>query len=487
MRFFRRLFVCLLLFGACSGIDPVDPPAPVPKPEPEPEPQARPLHVTSTSFSLGDGIVNPRDSLFINFDGKIVSSTIPHYDWVSDVDYYYPENRVILHDTTLVLVFDGHQADRFGQDNEYGFTVTGEDGSESPVSVKIPFYDHVIHVNEDVFQMSLYNDEKEIVFFAGRKLVRMDYKTGEVIREYEFPDLKGDILCYTENRHNGLMYVWSRSPNNGVDVFPEIYALNPESGELWLALAVPEKDGEIYQFREPVDLAFTKYGSGIVILSCKGSSGSHLGCIKVVEDGTLVFEEMAEYQDYESEYTFSNILYYADWLAESQDGTFVYCVTRGWAYYYEFNGETCRLEVGYCGPDQKMYTTPNKKNGIWLMRELYSQYLLYPDGTTSPAWHLDGRHEGGADFCYTPGYEHLIITFERQEFHKEAARVQMIDTASGDLVFSKSLLQDQQEFQTTSDGKYGIAYRDDFGYGKDTRIFVYDMPVLLSRCRFGGK
>ena len=74
-----------------------------------------------------------------------------------------------------------------------------------------------------------------------------------------------------------------------------------------------------------------------------------------------------------------------------------------------------------------------------------------------------------------------------KEFRDEAARVQMIDTASGDLVFSKRLLLDQQEFQTTSDGKYGIAYRDDFGYGKDTRIFVYDMPLLLSRCRFGGK
>ena len=145
------------------------------------------------------------------------------------------------------------------------------------------------------------------------------------------------------------------------------------------------------------------------------------------------------------------------------------------------------MELGHCGHDQKCFVTANKKTDIWLMRELYSQYLLYPDGTTSPEWHLDSRHEGGADFCYTPGYEHLVVTFEREEFSNEPAPVQMIDTASGELVFSKLILQDQQEFQTTSDGKYAIAYRDDYGYGKDTRIFVYDMPTLLSRCRFGGK
>ncbi len=484
---FRILLVCLLftLFcGSCVQDDPVAPvdpmpPAPVPQPNPEPKPETRVLHVTSTSFSLGDGITNPRDSLFINFDGKIISSTIPHYDWIYDFDYYYPENRVILHDTTLVLVFDGHQADRFGQENEYGFSVTGEDGGESPVSVKIPFFDHVIHFPGTVHQMSLYNEEKELLFFSDKTLIRMDFVTGDIIRKYDLSDLPGSILFYTENRHNRLLYLWGGF---------KVYVLDPETGEIRIALVVPEESDEIYQYRQVSSLAFTKFGSGVVILSCEESSGTRMKIVRVSPDGSLAFENMDEYQDDESHRVYDPLLYQADGLVESRDGTFIHCVTKlASAYYFKFDGATCHLEVGHCGRDQKCFVTANKKTDIWLMRELYSQYLLYPDGTTSPEWHLDSRHEGGADFCYTPGYEHLVVTFERVEFFNAPARVQMIDTASGELVFSKLILQDQQEFQATSDGKYAIAYRDDYGYGKDTRIFVYDMPTLLSRCRFGGK
>ena len=480
---FRILLVCLpfiLFCGSCVQDDPVTPVDPTPPaPVPQPKPETRVLHVTSTSFSLGDGITNPRDSLFINFDGKIISSTIPHYDWIYGIDYYYPENRVILHDTTLVLVFDGHQADRFGQENEYGFTVTGEDGGESPVSVKIPFFDHVIHFPGTVHQMSLYNEEKELLFFSDKTLIRMDFVTGDIIREYDLSELPGRSLFYTENRHNGLLYLRCGF---------RVYALDPETGDIRIALVVPEDPDEVYQIRLVSSLAFTKYGSGVVVLSCEETDGTRMKIVRVSPDGSLALEDMDEYQDDESYQVYFPLLYQADWLVESRDGTFIHCVTRlGSAYYFKFNGATCHLELGHCGRDQKCFVTPNKKTDAWLMRELYSQYLLYPDGTTSPEWHLDSRHEGGADFCYTPGYEHLVVTFEREEFINAPARVQMIDTASGELVFSKLILQDQQEFQTTSDGKYAIAYRDDYGYGKDTRIFVYDMPTLLSRCRFGGK
>jgi hypothetical protein len=127
---FFVLIPMLLLWGACDGLDPSPAggqPEPPPSPStPEPVNPGRLVHVTGTSFSLGNGITDPYDSLFIHFDGKIVDSTIPHYDWITNVDYYYPENRKILNDTTLVLVFDGHQADCFGQANEYGFKVTGE-------------------------------------------------------------------------------------------------------------------------------------------------------------------------------------------------------------------------------------------------------------------------------------------------------------------------------------------------------------------------
>ena len=39
--------------------------------------------VTSTDFSLGNGIDDPYDSLFVNFDGKIIESTTPHYEWTT--------------------------------------------------------------------------------------------------------------------------------------------------------------------------------------------------------------------------------------------------------------------------------------------------------------------------------------------------------------------------------------------------------------------
>ena len=60
---------------------------------------AKPVRVTSTSYSIGDGITDPRDSIFIHFDGKIIDSTIPHYDWIPYDDYYWPKDRKIINDT----------------------------------------------------------------------------------------------------------------------------------------------------------------------------------------------------------------------------------------------------------------------------------------------------------------------------------------------------------------------------------------------------
>ena len=60
---FRILLVCLpfiLFCGSCVKDDPVTPVDPTPPaPVPQPKPETRVLHVTSTSFSLGDGITNP--------------------------------------------------------------------------------------------------------------------------------------------------------------------------------------------------------------------------------------------------------------------------------------------------------------------------------------------------------------------------------------------------------------------------------------------
>ena len=120
------------------------------------------------------------------------------------------------------------------------------------------------------------------------------------------------------------------------------------------------------------------------------------------------------------------------------------------------------------------------------MRELYDQYLLYPDGSTGPHWSLDSRHEGNADFCYTAGYENLIITFESLIFTDEPAGISFIDTTTGEIVFYKRVLGEMMDFQTTADGKYAFTYRRAYSVSGDyshSQIFVFDMPYLLSHCR----
>ena len=106
--------------------------------------------------------------------------------------------------------------------------------------------------------------------------------------------------------------------------------------------------------------------------------------------------------------------------------------------------------------------------------------------TTGPHWSLDSRHEGNADFCYTPGYENLVITFESISFTDEPAGIYYTDTTTGEIVFYKRVLGEMMDFQTTADGKYAFTYRRAYSASGDyshSQIYVFDMPYLLSHCR----
>jgi hypothetical protein len=490
---FFVLIPMLLLWGACDGLDP-SPSGGQPEPPSTPEPvhPGRLVHVTGTSFSLGNGITDPYDSLFIHFDGKIVDSTIPHYDWITDVDYYYPENRKILNDMTLVLVFDGHQADCFGQANEYGFKVTGEDGTQSSVSVKIPVYDRSYRVDDVIQRMFLFNQDKELMVYCenGKKLLRMDCQTGEIIQEYDLSGLPGDCVYFTVNGYNGYVYIWNHFTGGyGFDV-PTIWMLDPESGEFRVSATIPKEEDIVYQPLQPADLAFTKYGTGVLVLRSSETSST---CVKVVEtasDGTLTLKDPDAYPGNEEflESLISYMMEYntiQDGLSESQDGSYLYCLANS-AYYVRFEGEDCRFIVDHYNFDHKVQAVANKKNGVWLMRELYDQYLLYPDGSTSPHWSLDSRHEGKADFCYTPGYENLVINYESTHFKDNPAGIYYADTTTGEIVFYKKVLGGMMDFQTTADGKSAFSYRREYSASGDyshSQIFVFDMPYLLSHCR----
>lgn len=127
LRFSYSMFLvsALLMAGGCvkdNGQVPRPPEEEKPTEPISPKPEPKVLHVVSTDYSIG-GDQYDRDTLFVHFDGKVTHTTIPHYDWITYTDYYYPDERIILDDTTLAFVFDGHQAFRFGEENEFSFTV----------------------------------------------------------------------------------------------------------------------------------------------------------------------------------------------------------------------------------------------------------------------------------------------------------------------------------------------------------------------------
>ena len=314
-----------------------------------------------------------RDSLFIHFDRPITSSTIPHYDWITYYDYYYPQNRTILNDTTLVLVFDGHQTDRFAEENAYSFKVTSADGIESEVSVSIPVYHHHVLVSGYLRQLSFYNDYKEVLFVQGKKIGRLDYITGETVREYDLSELPGNYLSYVKNRSNGMLYLVC---SDSYDTIPDIYLLDPDTGVLRVAGTVPEDPFDsYYQYRQPIALSFTKYGTGLVVLRSNQTSGHRLQVVHVADDGSLSFSSPfmdAEVRDAYSMYAIEN-------LSLDMDGSSIYGFSyMGSAYYFIFDGETCRFRLGFSTPDHKQNAVAHKKDGSWLMRETHHQFHKRP-------------------------------------------------------------------------------------------------------------
>lgn len=479
----------LLMAGGCvkDNGQPWSPEEEKPTEPISPKPEPKEVHVVSTDYSIGADQYD-RDTLFVHFDGKITYSTIPHYEWTTYTEYYYPEDRIILDDKTLALVFDGHQAFRFGEENEFSFTVTGEDGTETPIKVSIPFYHHLIVTEGYVRQISLYNDFKEIIYMEERqrKLVRMDYLTGEIVREYDLSELPGEEITYTPNRYNGLIYLWCTQ--YGFDVFPDIYVLDPDSGQIRVALTIPEDPRNYYQYQQPYRINFTKYGTGLVTLINKIASGSYPKIVRTQPDGTLTMEDISREigGDYWTEFSEFDPGYFLP-VSVSQDGTYLMC-SNGTSYYVVFEGETCRLQL-IPGTMVPYFMTPHLKDGSWFMREIYQQFILYPDGTTSPKWYHDTRHMGGADFSYTPGYEHLVMVFDEESFEGYPSKVTFYDTRTGEMVFRKQYPAYRRSFLTTPDGKYGITHGNSdeaggrYGSGK-VLIYVYDMPDLFSHIRF---
>ena len=80
----------------------------------------------------------------------------------------------------------------------------------------------------------------------------------------------------------------------------------------------------------------------------------------------------------------------------------------------------------------------------------------------------------------------MVITFESESFTRDPAGIYFIDTTTGEVVFHKRVLGGMMDFQTTADGKYAFTYRLEYSASGDyshSRIFVFDMPYLLSHCR----
>jgi hypothetical protein len=252
---------------------------------------------------------------------------------------------------------------------------------------------------------------------------------------------------------------------------PDVYGLNYHTGEISLAFTVApdEKDHPSSPANIPYAIGFTKIGLGVVLLQANGSSALRWKIIDSSKNDSIY-----TYLHYDNstvtEYTnFHNV-----YMNFDQSKLFL-MQPEGSVNYGIFDGTTEKISILRPSSVTRNYTlTPHKKADKVFVRQLYDQFIMDLNGNLSRISYLDSRHGGNADFSYRKNENKIIYICEAQSFIDVDNSFYILDYNTSTTLQSFDVIENLEEFSTTINGKYGVAYKKNSDKSSSIYTFLTD-------------
>lgn len=419
--------------------------------------QSFPLRIMKIEGILGNQELDIKDSVFILFNKPVdVESIQSNWEYCHSAINYSQEND------QKGIKFTYACAELGG---EYPFSIRIKQDGGVPIveNIEVPFYESKLDIEGFISDIILIEEDKEVLIatLTPSRIIRYSIERDTIIQTYDFSTTLAPLkIVY--NAYSDLVYVmgdsdpYAFSPTVSPCTSPKVYSLNYKTGNINLAFQAygDEFDHPSHPVNVPYDIGFTHTGLGVVLLRSNGTSAIRW---KIIDSSNN--DSIYNYPDY-NETNITRLTYFNS-VHTNFDASKLYITQAyGGVDYGIYDGQDGSMSIiqpsSTTRGDQ---ITAHKKEEKLYVRQLYDQFVMDLEGNLSGISYLDSRHDGKADFSYRQNEDNIIYICEAQSFTGYPNRFLMLDYNATSTLMSSSVIEGLQEFSSTIDGKYGVAYK----------------------------
>lgn len=337
----------------------------------------------------GNSVRGIRDSISLIFNQQVtIFSIFPGYTFCqSDIRYTYSGNKVTFSYACA------------GVGGEYPFTIATRNimGDQYTFAFTANFYDKAFKITGSLKSFSVGDADNSYWILASNPnaLYKIDMNTLQLLRKYDLPY---EPVMFTINPFNDKIYL-------SYNMMPQLYVMNKSGVTEQIIDIIHDKTRTQYENGSPrinpVKLAFTKNGKGIIWLS-NGSMYAYSGFwyIDAADNHRIWYQSLP-----------GEALYYQAAQANFDKTKLVLTSINEDPTISIFNPE--QMSFSSYKPTKSNrggFNMPNRKNNDIYSGQLSAQLIVNPEtGYES----IETRKclpygYGSVDFCYSPGKEHTV-------------------------------------------------------------------------------
>ena len=375
-----------------------------------------------------------RDSVYIRFNKPVtVKSLKPGYDQCQELI------NITMADSGRLIKFNYSCAYLGGV---FPFTLVVKDDFTNNFAhdIQVPFYRSVKPMEGHITRYLYLNNDRELLIATTRPNRLLDYSIEQnaVIRTYELPDsIPPNNIAF--NPYDSKLYIITEQP--------EVVAMDLASGTItkMFTIVPDDEDNLLYPSIYPYDIGFTKSGIGVIFLNSYGG-GLRWKMVDCAQN----------YKVYKYPYTTTDAYTYLSRAYLNFDQTKLYInQAYGSSNYGILDGATGKIAILRPYPDGVSFQIiPDRKSERFYCRQTLQEFITDLTGNLSPISYYGGLNGGRGDFSYRDGDKDIVflLTGDNGGFY-------VLDYKNGATLMSTEALYFLKDFSTTTDGKYGIAYK----------------------------
>ncbi|NPD48145.1 carboxypeptidase regulatory-like domain-containing protein [Lentimicrobium sp. S6] len=392
----------------------------------------------------GNDELNMSDSVYILFNRPI------NVNKLEAPSNYEPDLNYVYTDDNHGIMFD-YAGGYLGWEVPFKITVSDNDNQEFSEELVVPFYTQKLKTNGEITDFLLINEDKEVLIaiYNPSVLIKYSLELDSVLHIYDLSSYLAPIKL-TYNDYNSLVYLVGSYPNieaSPIEIDrPDVYTLDLQSNSIEHAFKIEPLEEEhpnnpsIY----PMDMAFTKLGSGLIILKNDYYSGFKVRIIDNTINDTIYphpefeFNEPPFFVEVYPNYNKTK-LYLNRFSSKDNFGI-----------YDGFTKEISILPHEIVGSPLMV---PNQKSENFFVGMVSNFYLLDLENNESEKISISSCSNPSADFIYSFDNENLVYLHGSNYFR-------ILDLNSGEVISSCQTVMYFNDLTTTIDGKYCLATKE---------------------------